>query len=257
MASSSTYSAFPLTDERPPEERPPWEPRSRFEMEREITDLRAMNKKLGKSVGWIVDALLQDESEAKDSQELNSIKTRKREALESLSYVRDVLVGNADKVDDSLLVGEEELKTRRSREISTKPQELPGAEVSRPASVPVHEGRPKRASAQLFSYTRTPSPVNRIPSPRLPPSTTSMPSSYLSHNNPNKPTRLAPWNYTRSDFSAGVTLPAATLPRLPPPTSVNFHHPSVSTSSARAAPLPSQNPGPTRETPNDPLGVLP
>ena len=54
----STYAAYPLTDERPPVERPPWEPRTRSEIERETTDLRIVQRRLGESVAWIVDTLL-------------------------------------------------------------------------------------------------------------------------------------------------------------------------------------------------------
>jgi TBC1 domain family protein 5 len=265
MTTSTHNSAFPLTDERSPEERPPWEPRSRLEMEREIADLRATNKKLGKSVGWIVDVLLQDESESKDPQELNSIKIRKREALESLSYIRDILIGNANKVDDELLVGEEELKARRSRE-SARRSEPFRAEVSRPATVPVHESRPKPASSShVFSYTREVTKPTKSSSPsRTAPTSSPFSPTGRALTPPNLPanpiqqTRFAPWNYTRSNFSTGVALPSTSLPRLPPPTSANFH---PSNATARAAPKPSRKSvdlyqAPTRAAQHDPLGVL-
>jgi TBC1 domain family protein 5 len=271
-APSSSYPAFPLTDERPPEERPPWEPRSRLEMEREIADLRATNKKLGDSIGWIVDALLQDESEPKDPRELRSIRLRKREALESLSYVREVLVGNASKVDDTLLIGEEEMKARRSREKRMDPPPL--AEVSKPVTVPVHESRPKPAnSSHVISYspdssprarlTRTPSPATRAPSHnpprralspplRLPPNT-----STNTNPNLNASIRFAPWNYTRSSFSEGSTLPVTTLPRLPPPASV-FRPAPIPSVSARPLPPDRTVDALSHDQPqNDPLGVLP
>ena len=107
---SSPEIAFPYQSvTRTTEERPPWEPRTRFEVEREISELRALNKKLGKGLGWAVDALLQ-------SGESPEIENRKREAVECLAYVRDVL--NTAKVptdlDEERLFGEEELNRLRA-----------------------------------------------------------------------------------------------------------------------------------------------
>ncbi|PCH38432.1 RabGAP/TBC [Wolfiporia cocos MD-104 SS10] len=81
----TSYAAYPLVDERPPAERPPWEPRSRFEMEREVSDLRALQKRLGDSVGWIVDTLLLDDDAEGEIDRAKSIRNRKREAVECLA----------------------------------------------------------------------------------------------------------------------------------------------------------------------------
>ncbi|KAG6832371.1 hypothetical protein H0H92_002639 [Tricholoma furcatifolium] len=115
-APNASTSMFPLSDERPPEERPPWEPRSRFEMERESSSLRATNKRLGEALVWIVDALLQDETEVKEPQRL---KKQRQEALESLSYVRDVLLGNVDEIEEERLLGEEDFLKRNSSKART------------------------------------------------------------------------------------------------------------------------------------------
>ena len=249
-----------MNDERLPEERPPWEPRSRLDMEREIAGLRATNKKLGKSVGWIVDVLLQDASEAKAPRDLESIQLRKREALESLSYVRDILLGSTSEIDDTRLVGEEELKARRSKENSTKRQDLTRATVHRPASVPVAESRPRPTSIPAFPFTADPRPQRPTFPPRPPsspsPSSSSTQSPLPSNQNS---TRLAPWNHTRSGFS-GEYLPAATLPRFPPPVSANLPKPIVSFGSET---VPSTRRKSDDLTPNnqvqnmnDPLGVL-
>lgn len=194
--SSSSSFSFPLEDERPPEERPPWEPRTRFEMERDISELRTRDKRLGESLSWIVDTLLQDEAELKDTAKAKQLQTKKREAVESLSYIRDVLVSNATEIEQDRLVGEEELRKRRietRNEARTAKMELPPPTA--PVPVPVTDSRPK------------PPLKSRSPPVESPPISPSLQS----------PTHLAPWNYTRSNFS-GTTVPTATLPRRPPPT---------------------------------------
>ncbi|THH21112.1 hypothetical protein EW146_g377 [Bondarzewia mesenterica] len=111
---SASYAAYPLVDERPPEERPPWEPRTRFEMEKGISDMKALQKHLGESVGWIVDTLLLDEGEKASEDQIKNIQARKREALESLAYVRDILLGSVVDVEEDRLVSEE-LKKRKEK----------------------------------------------------------------------------------------------------------------------------------------------
>ncbi|KAF8231329.1 RabGAP/TBC [Tricholoma matsutake] len=95
----ASHPTFPLEDERPPEERPSWEPRSRFEVERDIAQLRSTNKRLGESLEWILD-VLQTESEADDQER---IRKQRHEALESLCYVKDVLIGKVSGIEDSKL----------------------------------------------------------------------------------------------------------------------------------------------------------
>ncbi|KAF8959037.1 rab-GTPase-TBC domain-containing protein [Flammula alnicola] len=152
---SQQLSSFPLMDERPVEERPPWEPRTRFEIERDISQIRSRDKSLGESLAWIVDALLQDESEVQDAQR---IKVQKREALESLSYVRDVLMTNEMTLDDDRLVGGEE-KMRRKLKAQKESEELQAASASAvvapPARVPVTDSHHGHSSAYR---ARPPSP---------------------------------------------------------------------------------------------------
>lgn len=102
-------SSFPLANERPIVERPPWEPQSRFEVEKELGVLRSRDKTLGNTLAWVVDALLQDEGGAMDAERMRS---RKREALETLSYVRDVLMMNSMVLDGDRLLGTEEAERR-------------------------------------------------------------------------------------------------------------------------------------------------
>lgn len=99
-------------------ERPSWEHQTRFEVEKELAMMRSRDKNLGGALAWIVDALLQDEGGKRDFERMRS---RKREALESLSYVRDVLMTDTMDPDGDRLIGTEEverrnLKTQKERE---------------------------------------------------------------------------------------------------------------------------------------------
>jgi TBC1 domain family member 5 len=194
-----------MIDERPVEERPPWEPRTRFEMERDISEIRSRDKSLGESLAWIVDTLLQDESE---SQDVQSIKTQKREALESLSYVRDVLMMNTMKLDEDRLIGGGERLSRKQK-LAKKNEDLrvvsaAGAAVSPPVPVQVFDSRPKHSSTRSTSRPRSP-------------------ISFTS-NVTNETLSRAPWNYTRSSFGSngGSAIAPELMPRLPPPTSTNL-----------------------------------
>ena len=73
---------------------------------------------MGDTVGWIVDTLLLDEGDATDDPAKRTVQTRKREALECLAYVRDVLKGTVTEVEDDRLLGEEEARRRREKEKS-------------------------------------------------------------------------------------------------------------------------------------------
>lgn len=206
-ASSQSLSSFQLVDERPVEERPAREARTRFEMERDISEIRSRDKSLGESLAWIVDALLQDESE---SQDVQSIKMQKREALESLSYVRDVLMLNTMKLDDDRLVGGEE-RLNRKQKLERKTDELravsaAAAAVSPPVPVPVADSRMNHSRTRSISRPR--SPLSFAPNvtrggEMLPP---------------------APWNYTRSSYGSngGSAVKPGLMPRPPPPTSTNL-----------------------------------
>ncbi len=81
-------------------------------MERDISQLRARDKQIADSLGWIVDTLLQDEEETKDKQRL---KKERREAVESLAYIRDILISDTMELEGDRLIGEEEASLRRAR----------------------------------------------------------------------------------------------------------------------------------------------
>ncbi|KAI0032327.1 rab-GTPase-TBC domain-containing protein, partial [Vararia minispora EC-137] len=112
---SSLGAAYPLIDERPVEERPPWEPRTRFEIERDMSRMQATHRKLGESVGWVVDTLLLDEGT--DTARAQRVQSQKREALEVLSYVRDILLGSVldEDIEEERLLGEDEFRARKER----------------------------------------------------------------------------------------------------------------------------------------------
>ncbi|CAE6457337.1 unnamed protein product [Rhizoctonia solani] len=95
----STEGRLPL----PASGRPP---RTRFEVEREVGEVRALMRRLGDGVGAAIE-LLKDESNES-----------KQEALESLAYIRQVLGGGveAGAVDDEMVLGPTEVARRREEE---------------------------------------------------------------------------------------------------------------------------------------------
>ncbi|KAH9948093.1 RabGAP/TBC [Amylocystis lapponica] len=275
VAPQTSYAAYPLVDERVPPERAPWEVR-RFEVEKEVSQVRALQTRLGDSVGWIVDTLLQDEGSEADAQ---AIKLRKREALECLAYVRDVLKGTVTEVDDERLVGEEEFKRRKAKvqledtaAESASGQRLtprpPGPAAPPPVEIRPH-GAVSRAPSDYFnahrSAARSPprsSPLGALApvARQTPPSSSSSPSpSVLSSNN--NATGLAPWNHTRSSFSSSAP-PIANLPR-PPPRSSTSLRPTPAPPASYAPPTGfpastlSREASPRPKVQQDPLGALP
>ncbi|KAJ7063222.1 RabGAP/TBC [Mycena amicta] len=202
---SPTNTSFPLLeDERPDEEKPPWEAKSRRWYENHIQELESStkkaeiaNKRLAEGLARAVDVLLQDQAEAKD---LERLQRSRREALEAISYVRDVLASNLSEIDEERLFGEEELRRRK----------LAAAEKAKSATMQV--APPAVPSPLAVIDSRAP-PARPSHAPSRPPATPSTPTSPA----------LAPWKYTRSNFSEA--LPSASLPRVPPPTSSTLVRP--------------------------------
>ena len=87
-------------------------------MERDIAQLRSMNKRLGESLEWILEAL-QNESDFKDRE--GSLHEQRRDALESLSYVKDVLLGKVTRVEDSRLARSKQEDTVVKTPLTTPP----------------------------------------------------------------------------------------------------------------------------------------
>ncbi|TFY80327.1 hypothetical protein EWM64_g3677, partial [Hericium alpestre] len=220
-SASTSYAAYPLLDERPHEERPPWEPRTRFEMERDVTQMRNLQKQMGQSVSWIVDTLLQDEDSAKESpDQIKRIQTRKRDALESLSYVRDVLMGSVNSVDEERLFDEEEFKRRKEKaradeqlkketfgQVKVPERHIAPPPPVQPAPLSVaslNEPRSRPAASRTPSAPpQSPSGGSFFNSPRVDPpkgiaSSLSGPPAGATQGGP---IPRAPWNYTKSEFS--------------------------------------------------------
>ncbi|KAI6045432.1 rab-GTPase-TBC domain-containing protein [Pisolithus marmoratus] len=102
---SSTFSAYPLLDEKSPEERYTRDHRGDLESARDLADLRRQNKRLGEAVGWVLDILGQESAS-------DTYQSQRKQALESLSYMRDVLTGQIEEIDERRLWGEAEFKRR-------------------------------------------------------------------------------------------------------------------------------------------------
>lgn len=230
----SQSASFPLEEDRPAE-RPTWDTRSRFETERGLTQLQARDRRLGESLGWIVDALLQDESEARDAEQL---KRQKREALETLSYVRDVLMNNIVSLDPDMLVGEEEALKRRQRrkqdeDLRSKSTES-GTVVSVPVPVQVIDSQPKASNdGRLNTQFR--------------------PLSFTSNTQASTIRRPSPSDHTLSSFSNSPVhvLSSSPLPRRPSPTSTGLRRSYIAERGADQAKVSHSTDGY-----QDPLGAL-
>jgi TBC1 domain family member 5 len=236
------YPAFPLVDERASEERPPWEPRTRNEMENEIARLKAMQMQLGASLGWIVDALGKDSETEDEEDEVKKLAKRKGEALESLQYIRDVLQRGITNLEDDKLWGEDELRKQKERALqipiveqrpaTTPPTAPPPTTIFSPtpeiatqtATLPRSFSRFQLPSAAVISYPDSPSPpVAGIPTPSLlsPNAQDTQLSSWkrptMSSFGPSSPPRVsgfaAPGSQPRSPP------PVTSLPRSPQPSS--------------------------------------
>jgi len=257
------YAAYPLVDERPPEERPPWEPRTRFEVERDAAQLRAVQRTLGASVSWIVDTLLLDEDADESEERTQKVRDSKREALEALAYVRDVLLSGSRDVDEERLMSEEEFKKRRRAQqekeeaaTSTRREEprssfdkavISVPPVLKPATQVQATNAPRPRT--VASHSALLSSSSSFDSPRLEASKSHRASAFAT-TSPGQDVK-APWNYTKSSFSSPLSGFSAEVPSLAP-------LPKAST--ALTPPTTSVQSSPTGQTPtsrlHDPLGVL-
>ncbi|KAF9650831.1 RabGAP/TBC [Thelephora ganbajun] len=104
-ASQYQPASFQLLDGKPAEQRQPWETRSRFEVEKEMVELKKLQKKIGDSLEWILETLSQED-------EGEPAVLRKQQALGSLAYAKDILKGSVSAVDDSRLFDERALNMR-------------------------------------------------------------------------------------------------------------------------------------------------
>lgn len=172
-ASQHQPASFQLLDGKPAEQRQPWEARSRFEVEKEVTELKKLQQKLGDSLEWILETFSQE-----DDGEFTIL--RKRQALESLTYAKDVLKGSVSAVDDTRLFDEKALRARENTQATT----LATTQVSHISGYPPLLGSPTStwfdAQNTVTSQTNNPrrprglghsssSPSLSGPSVRLPP----------------------------------------------------------------------------------------
>jgi TBC1 domain family member 5 len=267
--------AFPLAEERTHEERAWRDLRIRPELDRDASASHATHKKLGESVGWIVDTLLQDEEGVTDPERLQHIKQRKREALECLAYVRDVLNGTVTQVEDDRLVGEEELTRRQNLAIQKESARFsassgnskmqieppPAAAASSVPGTGVRT-RDMGLSSSQNPFTCLPeesahiiprSTVPIAPRPKVGPSR-SQPATSLARSPPGSSVLSSPPNSfasrPASNFGAPSPQMSTALPRRPPPTS------SAPRGQSPAREALVGNGTKRRSTVQDPLGVL-
>lgn len=123
---SAPYAAYPLLDEQVTDERHVSENDSRMDTERE---LRAQNKRLGESITWILSVLQSKESSEAKDEGAARVSVQHKEAIESLTYVRDILGGEVKEIDERRLWGVEEYNKRLEGQSK---QESKEASVSQP-----------------------------------------------------------------------------------------------------------------------------
>jgi len=107
-------ASFQLLDGKSSGQRPPWETRSRFEVEKEMAELRKIQQRVGDSLEWIIEALSQEGGDA-------SVALRKQQALESLAYAKNVLKGTVSVVDDTRLFDEKARVDAQEQNPATTP----------------------------------------------------------------------------------------------------------------------------------------
>ncbi|KAG1756495.1 rab-GTPase-TBC domain-containing protein [Suillus paluster] len=109
---SAPYAAYPLLDEHVTDDRHVSEHESRVEAERAATELRGQNKRLGESITWILSVLQSKESAEATNKDSERISMQQKEALGSLTYIRDILGGEVKEIDERRLWGVEEYNRR-------------------------------------------------------------------------------------------------------------------------------------------------
>ncbi|KAL1707767.1 rab-GTPase-TBC domain-containing protein [Schizophyllum commune] len=231
---SPTGTSFALLDERTRGSRTPWEARApRFDGERDsMADLQATNQKLGESLAWVAYTLQQGGLGAPAAEgSVTDVAQRKakQDAMESLLYVRDILLKGGCKpseLDEERLYGEEERRRRTAAAHGRDPSLT------------------QRLPAQSSEAAPAPSAVPTPPMPRV----ASEPSSPATST-----IRPASLPTSRRD------LPPATMPRRGIPAGVGASRPALPTAplagQGRKAAEESAAPE-RRDVPRDPLGVL-
>jgi len=196
---STPYAAYPMLDEHMADDRPIWEHESRVEAERAATEMREQNKRLGESVTWILSILQPKDSEAKD-EDAEKVLAQRKEALESLTYVRDILRGEVKVIDERRLWGAEEYDRRLASQSTKEPSARPSSMT--PPPVPSATPTTSEYPPPVRHFSPNTSISNRSLRPQ-----TSAPSSIPSRTN-------STHNRSHSSNNAFLNKPAA-VPRTP------------------------------------------
>ncbi|OAX37042.1 RabGAP/TBC [Rhizopogon vinicolor AM-OR11-026] len=254
---STPYAAYPLLDEHMADDRAVLEHESRMGTERAALELREQNKRLSESIAWILSVLQPKDSEAKDEDAERALVQRK-EALESLTYVRDILGGEVKGIDERRLWGAEEYDRRlegqnkqlqeskepsasqpRPSSTTTPPSSSPSATPTNEHPPPVRPFSPNTSmSRSLRPQTSTPLQSSSIPSRPISTHNRSYSSNSAFHNKlavaQRTPLRLSSSNpFQRTPETGGI-----------PPVAVSER---IATD---------QSPKVRSEAQHDPLGVL-
>lgn len=187
---SSSISSYPLLHERASTESS-WDHRSGLESARELAELRQQNNHLGEAVAWILETLNR-EVDDQDGQEAWQV--QRKQSLESLSYVRDVLSGQVNEIDGRRLWGEAEFKRRWEARETSPP-------VATARSGPPRDSR------------------RSTPNPPIPSSVNETLRGFISSNAARAAS--ATQDHSRSASSGTPVVSRATLPRAPVRVSVN------------------------------------
>lgn len=192
----------------------------RLQVDSEMNAMRTQQRTLARAVAWSVDTLMQD-SENMDP--------RKRDALECLSYVRDVLtIGNVIRLDEDRLISHHSAPPATYVQVQAT-RENASATITAPPAPPTEPKSPrvmlsKRDSKPLTGLTRTPHvPQSTATSRPFMSSSTSRSSStqklpavsapatlnrFASPQNSSSISRPAPpWQRSPPSSSAGPRLP--------------------------------------------------
>ncbi|KAG8771744.1 hypothetical protein FRC12_003438 [Ceratobasidium sp. 428] len=263
------YQSIANTEPEPDEDvssRPPLENtpstrtvRTRFEVEREVGDMKALMRRMAEGVGAALNGLREGGDGGRE------------EALESLEYVQRVLSGDVDpsEVDPERVLGKTEYARRReAREEQERRAEREREEAERAkeqdriAQERIAQERRKEKEEQA---RREQDPLQASPSVR--------PAPLLQTSPPRMRTTRAPWE--RSEHAAGrypplrahtpsqpiryttpPPLPASSSPAPSPRPQPAIPTPApVLTPSPRSKPIPPPQPPSSKPGPSDPLGV--
>jgi TBC1 domain family protein 5 len=192
-----------------------YETRSRFEVDQQLAQLKRGNQKLGESITWILGVL--QEGEASDGKpDSNNFSVRHNRALDSLTYVRDVLLDTRPiELDESRLFDSKELQRKKAQ--ADAPFGL-SPSLSAPAST-THEPM-TRPLPTLPAYPPTTILPNYRPPPNIPQKAVhSSPASPSPSHLPSPSLSRLPTSSTSSAINLHTKQPSAPSLREPPSSS--------------------------------------